>query len=73
MFRPSRKKCPSCKDGQLEAKNILRATLVDDQGQRYPDSWSYYLCEACDAKLKIYINGRVEMPTDEEWIQHCSS
>lgn len=70
-FRIFKKKCPKCPDGRLNIKNWIRATCTDGNGRRYPDSWSYYECEQCQAKLKIFIGGEVAKPSTEEWSKHC--
>jgi hypothetical protein len=59
------------------AKNSLQLAawsckLADDAGRRYPDSWTYSECDRCAAREKRYLDGRVAVPTDEEWEQHCT-
>lgn len=60
-------KCPQCSLGRLEWVDFIRATCVDDQGKRYPDSWTYFKCDRCEAKLKIFSNGKIEDCGNEEW------
>ena len=69
--RDSRKRCPRCSDGRLETRNSILATCVDENGRRYPDAWKYCECDRCDARLKIFLNGKIEDPSDEEWSSHC--
>jgi predicted nucleic acid-binding Zn-ribbon protein len=66
-----KKKCTRCGEGRLKTKNWIRATCVDNNGNRYPDSWTYYECDKCGCRLKIFRNKKVEEPTDEEWTWHC--
>lgn len=60
-------RCAACGTGTLRVHDWVRATCVDESGQRYPDSWTYYECEGCGARTKEYLDGRVETPSDEEW------
>jgi hypothetical protein len=71
LIRRFRKKCPKCSDGRLRTTNWLRITCVNKEGWRYPDSWTYYRCDRCKCRLKIFINGKTEDPSEEEWMQHC--
>lgn len=64
IFRP---RCPACGVRALRMRNWIRATCVDDQGRRYADSWTYDSCDACHVRLKRYIDGRVETPSEDEW------
>ena len=73
MIRIFRKKCPRCPDGRLKNRNWIRATCVNETGQRYPDSWTYYECDRCDARLKVFINGRIADATNKEWLEHCTN
>jgi hypothetical protein len=69
-FRKFKKRCPQCADGRLDSRNLIRATRGNDNGEHYPNSWSYYECDSCNCKLKIFINGKIETPTDGEWLSH---
>ena len=61
--------CPEC-GGNLNVRNWIRATCVDEQGHRYPDSWTYESCEGCAFRAKRHVDGRVEVPSEEEWRQN---
>jgi len=50
--------------------NSIRANCVDEDGRRFPRSWSYYECTACGVRTKVYLDGEVVTPTDEEWETH---
>ncbi|GMV27854.1 MAG: hypothetical protein AMXMBFR58_38850 [Phycisphaerae bacterium] len=71
LFRRFRKPCRSCGDGRLQSRNWIRATMVNDAGERHPDSWTYYECDRCGARSKVFLDGRVEVPTTDEWQRHC--
>ena len=62
--------CTKC-SGHLHRVNRVRATCVNEQGQRYPSNWTYYACAKCDSKFKIFLNGKVETVTEKEWAVHC--
>jgi hypothetical protein len=64
-----RRPCSRCHERALRTRNWIRATLVNDRGERYPDSWSYESCDACGARTKRYHNGRTETPSEQEWQQ----
>ena len=64
--------CPSCGARTLRMRNWIRATCVDDQGRRYPDSWTYESCETCQSRFKRYIRGRIETPSEAEWKHYVS-
>ena len=66
LLRRSRPTCSHC-GGNLKTRNWIRATCVDAQGERYPDSWTYESCDRCGGRSKRYLDGRVEVPSDEEW------
>jgi hypothetical protein len=72
MFRFLRKKCPRCPAGRLRHINGVVATRVDEQGKRFPDSWNYYGCDRCEARLKLSACGTFGDATDGEWERHCS-
>jgi hypothetical protein len=72
LLRAFREPCSKCGERELRARNWIRATCVDERGRRYPDSWTYYSCDACGDRSKRYVDGRVEAPTDEEWREHVS-
>jgi hypothetical protein len=61
--------CSQCGQGDIRTRNRIRATFIDDQGRRYPDSWSYESCESCGLRLKRFSDGRIESPSDEEWAE----
>jgi hypothetical protein len=67
FFRLFAKRCPSCKKGKLQSKNFFRATCVSENGTSHPDAWSFYICDICKTKLKIYVNGKTIEPSEEEW------
>jgi hypothetical protein len=67
LLRLFKNPCPSCGSRSLRNRNWIRATLVDDHGRRYPDSWAYESCDACHVRLKRYLDGRVETPSANEW------
>ena len=48
-------------------RNFIRATMKDEHGRRYPDSWKLCDCDRCDARLKLFRGGRVEDANDDEW------
>ncbi|GMU39130.1 MAG: hypothetical protein AMXMBFR22_33210 [Phycisphaerae bacterium] len=55
----------------MQSRNWIRATMVNDAGERHPDSWTYYECDRCGARSKVFLDGRVEVPTTDEWQRHC--
>jgi len=61
------RRCPRCGKRSLRTRNWIRATCVDKTGRRYPDSWAYYSCGTCGARLKVFRNGKTETPSDKEW------
>lgn len=58
-------KCPRCGGRSLTMINGVKATLSVD-GQRIPDSWTYFLCTRCEAHLKRHRNTWTEVG-EEEW------
>ena len=78
-----RSKCPQCYAKAIpeplsgEARRVVprnlrmvgfvRATVLIN-GKRAPDSWSFYLCDSCGARLKFH-RGQFSAPTDSEWNQ----
>jgi hypothetical protein len=64
--------CPSCSNRTLRRVQFIRATVLRD-GQRAPDSWSYFLCSSCGVRLKQHLGAAFTTPTEEEWAQHCSN
>jgi hypothetical protein len=70
LLRIFKARCPVCGVRALRTRNWIRATLVDDQGRRYPDSWTYDSCDACLVQLKRYMDGRVETPSEDEWTRN---
>lgn len=71
FIKAKAKKCPTCKNGNLKGINFIRATSVSEEGKRHPNSWSYYECEACKERFKVFINGDTITPTSSEWEMHC--
>ena len=73
LFGP---RCPDCNTKTLVSRNWIRATVVIN-GQRAPDSWTYYECEGCGARWKKFISNtgydrpEWQKPSDEEWALHC--
>src|SRR5260221_6881346 len=65
LFARARPKCSQC-GGVLLMRNWIRATCVDEHGRRYPDSWVLESCEGCGARTKRHLDGRIEVPSDEE-------
>lgn len=59
-------RCPQCQEHGLVSINWIRATILVD-GQRAPDSWSYYSCERCNAHLKLHRGAWSEV-NNEEWM-----
>jgi len=72
LLRFFREPCARCGERALRTRSWIRATCVDERGQRYPDSWTYQSCDSCGARTKKYVDGRVEVPSEEEWRQHVS-
>jgi ribosomal protein L40E len=66
------KRCMRCGARTLRMRSLIRATCVDAEGRRYPDSWTYYECVSCGARSKQYADGRIEAPSEEEWRLNCS-
>jgi hypothetical protein len=65
LLRP--KKCPICDSRNLVSVNWVRATILVD-GKRAPDSWAYYQCKTCDARLKLHRSNWMDMDADSaEW------
>lgn len=58
-------KCPRCGERQLRMVNFIRATVMVN-GHRAPDSWSFYNCEACSARLKLH-SGQWSDASEAEW------
>lgn len=71
ILRHMQKRCTACPEGRLQSRNWIRATCVDDNGQRYPDSWTYYECDRCGDRSKRFLDGRIEVPSPVEWQRHC--
>ncbi len=71
ILRHMQKRCTACPEGRLQSRNWIRATCVDDNGQRYPDSWTYYECDRCGDRSKHFLDGRIEVPSPVEWQRHC--
>jgi len=61
LFQKS-KGCSQCCEGRLLVKSFNRANGADD-----PESRAYYECDKCGFRVKEFIGGRTEMPTDSEW------
>lgn len=62
--------CPSCHRRALRCVQWIRATIVVN-GQRAPDSWSFFLCESCGARWKRHLGRGLESPSEDEWVQYC--
>jgi hypothetical protein len=58
------RQCPSCGRRQLRRVSLVGATIFVD-GRRSPDCWSYHLCRACGATLKLH-RGRWSAVEDGE-------
>lgn len=71
LFQQS-KGCSQCCEGRLEMKDFVRANCVDETGNRYPDSWTYYECDRCGFRTKEFEDGRTEIADGDEWDQICS-
>jgi hypothetical protein len=52
-------------------KDFRQADAPDETGERSPESRAYYECDTCAFRVKEFINGRIELPDDEEWNQFC--
>ena len=68
---PKSKGCSQCCEGQLLMKDFRQADAPDETGERSPESRAYYECDTCAFRVKEFINGRIELPDDEEWNQFC--
>ncbi|QIF05275.1 hypothetical protein [Roseimicrobium sp. ORNL1] len=66
-----RRACPACAQKEVRCVQWIRATVLID-GRRAPDSWCYYLCDACGARFKQHLGKDYEVPSDEEWEAQCS-
>ena len=51
------RRCPRCRWRTLKYLGGVRATMVDEQGRRYPDMWNDYKCGQCHALLRLHDNG----------------
>lgn len=63
-------KCPKCEKRELTLVNWIRATVLINN-QRAPDSWSYYLCERCNSRLKLHRDVWSDVNI-EEWTANCA-
>jgi len=52
-------------------KDFIRAAGMDETEMRAPDSWAFYECDRCAFRVKEFINGRIEIPDNDEWNQFC--
>jgi hypothetical protein len=59
-----RERCPECGHRGMMCLNFIRATVVID-GRRAPDSWAYYACEMCGARMKLHRGVWGPIPDDE--------
>jgi hypothetical protein len=66
-----REVCPRCGRRALRLIQWIRATVLIE-GQRRPDSWGYFLCDACGAKWKQHRGREFEIPAATEWDRCCS-
>jgi len=64
-----RRPCAFCGVKALQLVNAAKATVIVD-GKRVPDCWMYYECDVCGARYKDH-QGKIEVPSDEEWAQHA--
>lgn len=53
MLAYYRRPCPACGRRGLKCVNFVMATVLIN-GRRAPDSWAYYDCERCGARLKLH-------------------
>lgn len=54
------RRCPRCRWRALKDVGGARATMVDEQGRRFPDAWTDYKCGQCHAVLRLHVGGRWE-------------
>lgn len=64
------RRCLKCGKRALRGRNWFKATCVDETGRRYADSYTYYSCDSCSARLRIHIGGKTVEPSEEEWARH---
>lgn len=66
-FLIRRERCPSCGKRRLRCAQFVKATVLID-GQRAPDAWGLYECEACGARLRKGVrDAEYSQVTAEEW------
>jgi len=66
-------RCPKCGQRGLTCVGFMKATVVID-GRRCPDSWGYYACEKCGAKLKHHRGEWGEVPDHERrWFEETGA
>ena len=70
FFDYFKKTCPCCKAGKLKFTNFIRATL-NKNAHRVPSLWTYYQCNECGVKLKLFLDDSYEKVSDEEWEKYC--
>jgi hypothetical protein len=64
VMRYYRRPCPACGQRGLKFVEQCLATVMVN-GQRAPDSWSYYICEKCDAVFKLHRGVWSPVPEEE--------
>ena len=71
LFQKS-KGCSQCCEGTLEIKNPAPTNGADEtQTSGDPDARAYYECDRCGFRVKEFIDGRTEIPDNDEWDQFC--
>ncbi len=65
------KRCEQCGKRAVANRSFVRATRVDEAGERYPAAWTYDECGHCHQRTKRFLDGGVETPTAEEWERYC--
>lgn len=73
FLRRFRARCETCGERALRQRNFIRATCVDAEGERYPDALSYPSCDSCGAHAKRFHDGRVVVPSEDEWQLRATS
>ena len=65
MLELVRRKCPDCDKQTLKQVHMVEAIVTKDN-LRTSDSWSYHLCESCNARYK-YQEDRWWPVSESEW------
>jgi hypothetical protein len=63
--------CPSCSNRALRRVQFIRATVMVN-GKRAPDSWSFFACDSCGARLKQHTGREYTVASEAEWNQYCT-